>query len=235
MLNGTSFSDSDQSKSFLHHLDASIYNKSKETILTTFNILERSKNSFKTDPPVEYYINNLPGTILALYNAESRTSSNTIRNPYSTRNTPVANTTDDTRNGTTSNDNDIIARWESLNPYEEDPYINFIKNSSRNNNNSSRRPYTGKFKGKCSAYGVTGHHAKNCFFLRKLQLCLSFLDKNPNYISEVRSNHRQRNVYNKNRATIRKLIDDTFIPYDNVDIDIFLDEARDDLFLEQQE
>ena len=119
-----------------------------------------------------------------------------------------------------------------------DPYINFTTASNRNNfrncsgtSNQNRNQYhnsRGNFNGRCKACGAFRHHAKDCNFLRKLRSCLSYLKDNRNIVHDIRGDHVQRNTYNKNHRTIRSLIVDNFIPYDNVNCDVFLDAAPDD-------
>ena len=72
----------------------------------------------------------------------------------------------------------------------DDFIINAFSNfntSRRNNKNKYQSPSTVRFdrtrsnqpfRGKCHACGQNNHHSKNCFFLRKLNSCLDFMEKN---------------------------------------------------------
>ena len=86
----------------------------------------------------------------------------------------------------------------------------------------------GNFKGKCTAYSTENHHAYNCKFFRKLRKCLDYMKHYLNAANEIRKDHKQFNTYNKKNVLARKYVHHTFIPYDNVDSDLFLNKIDDE-------
>ena len=113
-----------------------------------------------------------------------------------------------------------------------DPCINYISqctrnnysnrsNNQTNNNNRFRRNYTGNYKGKCNACGGENHHVNTCIFLQKVRKCLLFLEKNSRFRVEMRNDNIQNNSYNVCNTLAQKYINSVFIPYDNVNPDVF--------------
>lgn len=224
-LSGQTFTAMQISKLFLYHLDSETYSTARDIAIRESD-LHKSNIYYKKDkPPAKYSIFNLPGTILTMTEKYGRSS--VPRNPYQRNNSTIRTTSaKQASSSTTSLTFDYgNNEEEETNNKIIDPFINYT--TVRRNNNS--RPYTGNFKGRCKACGVWNHHAKDCTFLRKLQSCLAFLKTNPNLVNETRESYKRRNTYQDRNAKIRKHVNSTFIPYDNVDCDLFLDHANEDL------
>ena len=104
-----------------------------------------------------------------------------------------------------------------------DPFVNYIR-PFPSRNNCHQQP---KFNGRCRACRKEGHYNENCFFLKKLQKCLSFLGIKPNLARENKNKYKNNN-YNQRHNIVRSLVDESFIPYDNVNLDIFIKDIDND-------
>lgn len=243
---GIIYNDTHISESFLTRLDSEKFFDAKTEALRTFKQLKLADASYKKVPPPEYSILNLPGTILNLQKelqlpARSSTNRHMPRNPYSsnsrnsTHNSTINVTTTNEPLSTLTNDNTnppIINLSSSIQPFctnvdepndDIDPFVNY---TNRNNNNNARNNNRNAFKGRCRACGVEGHHAKDCWFLQKLQKCLSFLQFKPQLPQQNKRKYERKGIYDQRKAIVRSLVDDGFIPYNNVDCDIFIDDVE---------
>ena len=128
-----------------------------------------------------------------------------------------------------SNLTDTSTQNNTVNIAEDiDPFINYIKPYK---NETIRKQ--SRFNGRCKACGWEGHHWKDCYFLRKLQKCLSFLQIRPNLAKENKIKYKD--TYNQRRNIVRSLQQDHFIPYDDVDPDVFIDDIDNFADFEQYE
>ena len=57
----------------------------------------------------------------------------------------------------------------------------------------------------------------------KLKQPLTYLDMNPDANSTRRTHFQHKKTYDRNRSTVRSLIDAGFIPYSQADVDTFID------------
>ena len=57
----------------------------------------------------------------------------------------------------------------------------------------------------------------------KLKQSLTYLDMNPDANSTRRNHSQHKKTYDRNRSTVRSLIDAGFIPYSQADLDTFID------------
>ena len=62
----------------------------------------------------------------------------------------------------------------------------------------------------------------------KLRQSLTYLDMNPDANSTRRTHFQQKQTYERNRSTVRSLIDAGFIPYSQADVDTFIDVVNGD-------
>ena len=79
------------------------------------------------------------------------------------------------------------------------------------------------YKGTCNSCGMANHHADTCHFLMELKQSLTYLDMNPDANSTRRHHFQHKKTYDRNRSTVRSLIDAGFIPYSQADLDTFID------------
>ena len=88
-----------------------------------------------------------------------------------------------------------------------------------------------RFKGRCLACEQHGHHAKDCWFLKKLERCLEHLSKNKNLPSQLRQNANKSGNYKdyiKRSNIVQSLVANSFIPFDEVDPDVFVNAVMDE-------
>lgn len=73
---------------------------------------------------------------------------------------------------------------------------------------------------------MNNHHASTCHFLQKLKQCLAYMESNNLTPSDNRRGMRNNADYPQRSRVIRTLVDENFIPYDDVDPDMFINVAE---------
>ena len=106
---------------------------------------------------------------------------------------------------------------------------NYSQQSSGSNNQvQHNRSMTDRpFRGRCNACNQSGYHARNCNFLKKLTACIKHMERNKTLPYQLRKHYKSQNNYTNRSNVASTLQDENFIPYDNVDPDIFLSIAED--------
>ena len=241
-LDGVIYNKAQISNSFLARLDSDSYSSARIQALQNLKTYNLMDDKYKKIPPSSYQLLNLPGTILNLQKETTATTltASTPTNPYrhstnfparvnliNSSATHVSTITcsdpNYQENTSTNNDNDQIET-------EIDPFVNYI----RNNNNRQQQKQR-KFNRRCRACGLENHHAKDCRFLKKVQQCLAFLNFYPNSARDNKKKFMQKGTYIQRRGVVNSLIAENFIPYDNVDPDIFIDEIENKNDFEKRE
>lgn len=195
------FKDIQRSESFIYHLDSPNYSRAKENSVN--RLAEHERNHPKSDqPPNDIILGNLPAFVQTMQTQLEQThvSPPSRSNPSSSSEQQSSSS----RSIHNPHVNQVLECVNNNSPISDsisvNPCVNFVsrQHSGHNNsndthrprNNSSTRPFTGRFKGKCRACGMANHHASNCCFLRKLKQCLDYLKNHPNYANDVRADHK---------------------------------------------
>ena len=70
---------------------------------------------------------------------------------------------------------------------------------------------------------MDNHHSSSYHFLLNLHQVLSYLGKDPDAGFKKKKNFKEKNMYTQNRDYVRSLQDAGSIPYDNTNINNFID------------
>ena len=69
---------------------------------------------------------------------------------------------------------------------------------------------------------MRGHHAGNCYFLQKVRVALCYLGNNPKMAQNMKK-WQGCNDYKTNKAKVRTLMAEHFIPYSEAPLSVFVD------------
>ena len=239
----------EQSRKYLANLD-------NPNLLPVINDI-RNDITDPNDPGCQNTMLMLPSTIsthtLYPYNDDTHTTSSNTKRQLNCMNNSTdltvnslqrmgisneANNTSDASTITSATSiDDTLTSDDIINAFSSNYRRRYQQNrNNRNNNgpnfnkNNNHKQHNRQFHGRCEACNGHGHHKDNCFFLKKSRKCLELLANDGSLPSQLRQAASKRgncgNCAQKSNV-VRSLIDSNFIPYDSVDLDIFINVIMD--------
>ena len=225
-LKSRKFDPIERTHMFLDNLDDPSYSVQVTTCRTAI-MLSKSV-------PQEYSLPTIATTFTTFYNdghplSPSTAEANTVATAYDTARTSISGLTSTRATVNTVNQPDVNESDEGYSDDDEpmccrvyrpgggrSPYA---RNQVKGNNR-------GGFRGTCHACGMKNHHSKDCYFLQKLRMALSFLNVNPKFPQTIR-NWKGKNNFKTNEARVRSLMEAKFIPYSDAPPSVFVSAVDD--------